>query len=1466
MRTLTQDQLDAQASLNRAPLSHLVFRDVMLRWGLLTGSAYSTGYPDESNGDGIPQCQTDADVSSDTIYRAWCTTTNVITQEVPNPEDDGDWISSTVLSRAVSGSHRISVCGNLVFFALSGDIKYATGASGSTLTFKASAYAVAANCVALAAVSSSVVYMLVFQEQGDFEWLTLYRVTGSSIVECPHTIIVDEDYDEASLSWFDAVTIGGRDVIVLNEKAHGHPVTIYYEDGVWTFARSVLPQDIVDNYTFLRIGHLSVIQDSNGDDVIWATGRKGFGGSTGQNAQEYDVVLRSKDGEHWTADRYSYLGSPNLRAKLLEADDYLYRAGGASVYRARSTWLTGSDPDALALTVRDDILNWSYNQPRPGTACKGTAKLATDDGLYEPVEFDAIDQRWQNRDGDLAAHAGMWLWRYVGYDSEANEVLLSTEGVDTPPHDYEAGDRNFSITTRDIAMRLLRDWHSAQDWQWLSQQKHWDDCDIVDYLYSVGAAQISVSDALDADISATVDEDEVENEGEDEPNTGLKFQAYNKPGIFLTTKPFDARNFCVRHRFTYVNDSGGAPLGLGNSLALATEQGAISFQDTYQFVDTGQDFSDYQWFFLCAKSGGYYDGTLRYDYDNADGRWEMKCIVVVVHTDGAISWGYVGGLERITDTTGDTTTIDVYTQEVSNDTGATGSGYDYRGWNGAPIAGKTPDRYYVGWLPQHTRIGYGAGVVGCVTDKHNLVAVHFDMVGDWDKSSGLRNGTLMLLVRREHTITDGTKIGVWLPVAMEAVSFTPSQSELYEVEMVRDGRSITGRLVRRYESGGVAQHSQLKTVSYDWGHVDRMIVEDDGTDSCKVGILANLQVAESKVYVVRDRDIYITRAMTSHWPGGGTTPEDYSDNNATEDFVDSRYSYPWSSYYDFIEGTSLWIDGEEMELGQVTQSDLRGLYHFVNDYNELGTDPQRLICGDGAKYVPGWPSPNYWYDDGDGFAWTLKVLDGAGVGGIGKILDYQDETVGLDSWREFTLSNSNGTGSTISTDDYEKIRDILEAPYGESYIMPIPGFQVSRDRISGVPQNHPHNSIARSHYNDEIRIRGVWAYDGEFDKTLEWTLCDMAAKAGVLDFDVADSVYETAVSCPNFVSSSGPTWLQKNGADLYQRDFDLTITLPSNLVAGQALCLLLRASSTGAKFNSNVWAMGATAGVVLSYFVDATGPFLELQQTRSDSGTIATVDQVRLDNSMIGKRVRVVGFENHIAVYVDDCWAYTFHFDPTFPAYDDGYDEMLDGAGYVGLFAYGTTFDVTVEQPELWAWTDGKILDQRQCAVDGMQNAIGDRRVKYRGNADGSLKISTFDDRDDLGIVSDLIYRDTASPSDSITTHVRAVGEEIAEYVDHDRAALYGLTFGVVNTPSLDEEEAYAEAQRIVDDAISIIGGRNLEAAAQLDWETEDEIEVDYDPVDGGPTITGMYIVDDTSFQFEPGDLVMTASLREQNG
>jgi hypothetical protein len=329
--------------------------------------------------------------------------------------------------------------------------------------------------------------------------------------------------------------------------------------------------------------------------------------------------------------------------------------------------------------------------------------------------------------------------------------------------------------------------------------------------------------------------------------------------------------------------------------------------------------------------------------------------------------------------------------------------------------------------------------------------------------------------------------------------------------------------------------------------------------------------------------------------------------------------------------------------------------------------------------------------------------------------------------------------------------------------------------------------------------------------------------------------------------------------------------------------------------------MSGISALALNYKNQAGTPKLELYQTNTDTSSWVKVDEAVLDSSMLGKTVRVVAHERFVTVYINGAQAQTLACGPIYGSTTDGWESALLKAGYACIRTGDHDPDnIHVTQPQLWALKDSTILDSRNSALAGLKRAIEDRRIKFistiryvtdgGGNREAmpvlrfgyaSLKfedwelsgwehwLGTFSDHREgdaefpAGGTHLAIYEDGITQTDRIPTHVRIIGAEICDYIDHEAAQRYGLNFVAYHCPSLEEEEAYKEAQRMVRDAVSQAGSRQPTSSAQLHWEPEDALEMRYTPHDGGPEVYSNYIVHSVQMSFKRAELVAKADLRE---
>ena len=580
MRTLTEALLTAQASNNRYPISKIEIYDTLLRWSLATGSFAS----DVS--DAFPETAAmDADIDSETGMAtvAWRETL------------DGDicyrygtdvvsWLNFTEDGYdATPWATRPDVFGRYVFFGLwdSG------GAGGSIVRWDSVGEAFEyfgsefIYLHAVAAVASDELYTCRLWDGGDSgNKLIFEHVAGTTVTECLTKYSVSDDYEHISgdfdISWFDAVRLDdGTDVILFNSDHDGNSKIILRRNGVWGDARDIIPTDLVDNYTFLRIGWLKVY---NG--VIYATGELGRSGSTGLHPQSMGVVLRSKDGVHWSLDRFRYMGELPCRTPLVMYGGYAYRFSVPNIYVAPLTPVFGLDDaditeDHVKITVTDDIVEWTTDLSEGGSQFR--ARISNYGLQYsDPASASYLKP-------------GYMAKLYAGYRNgigiKDHLVLIGTYGIDTFPRTVAASDNVLYMSGRDISMKMIGDYAFDQDWSWLSQVKHYDPCETAKKMYGIdGTLSVVTKDTIYKMLGGLP----LWNfEG-----GRLMSYAKNKRNVYISTSPYEATDAHIALGFNLTDEVAWSQPGLydiGKNFSetdhiLGNGAGPAFIKDKYNFL------------------------------------------------------------------------------------------------------------------------------------------------------------------------------------------------------------------------------------------------------------------------------------------------------------------------------------------------------------------------------------------------------------------------------------------------------------------------------------------------------------------------------------------------------------------------------------------------------------------------------------------------------------------------------------------------------------------------------------------------------------------------------------------------------------------------------------------------------------------------------------------------------------------
>jgi len=1296
MRDVDSALITASAQNNRYPISRVEIYDSILRWTELTDSFYDTGYPNLTSG-GIPQAMVDASITGGVAYVGWAS--GVLARKI-TVTNLATWASS-VETATITAPHRISIEGSHIYRYYNGNI-YNNAASMAV---------VEDGDYALAAVASGCCYAARLND-GNIE-LSYYAPGVSDHMD--YDIPVPDDYTIESLSWFDAVRLSdGTDVIVISTETYGKPAIITRRNDVYSNVRTMIPIDIVDNNSFLRIGWMKIYEG-----VIYATGELGRKGSTGLHPQTMAVVLRSKDGIRWTMDRWRYLGTTPLRTPLLMTDTHAYKVGVPEIYIAPLTPLFGLrdgniTADHVKIEIEEEILSWSTSSPSSGRA--GTLQMQ----LSDP------ELLFSSPGSESYIKPGYMLKLYAGYKTAAGdkEHLINWFGVDALPRTLAHPGKTLAIQCTEWNYRCLTNNYFDQDWQWVSQQRHYDDCDKRDYLYSVGGGSIHLID--DDDKQAVIDENP------------------------LSTKTGRLRIFAHKERTTLIS-----------TVPFETDGGFASVAFT---VDGAHEIYD----------------------DHATG---ASCNFV---------WRY--GLNE----------------------------------------------YGVQYNLVNKEIGVGAGPA-IIDDEYNFITVFLDV----------KSRSLILL-----RVAGDSDSETWTEVAKHDVSGLVNYlwvddyfgSQLYEVWM-----NITGNVVHygliTSETGHewfyqyVDDIARADIVASPYEPNDReYYAEQEATvvraDENRLGIIVGASNPYIKVVSQKAGDIVL----------GNTCGRSLLEYNNGEDIKTDPYyletsTYNWASFREFNQTTRryggwVYVNSDESKrvllAGGVLYDNskvptgMRGDYctgqwaiQAVSSsgsyvYIELDKDACYPPGEDGDYWLNNLGASNpdvinnmgFWFVDGNYENMFLQA--DSVVAGTGNNVKFRLRT-GLDPQTVFPAIGNHVVFCAMATATFNAFSDAS------------PG-------------------LAKLTWNDRpvgVTISSFLASDLEHEKSILWTLQDIATKAGVLDFLPALNTEVLDLSIDESFSADGYNFLSDSMAS-----FDLEVTLSSAIAAGQSFKLFFGCTTAYVSAPAD-----SEDRVEVTITSDSSGVTI---RTWTDSEYIDHM--IMAPEGLTGKKFRFIKKDEYISIWCEGRHIISYPIRLIWP--DCDFDTDLTSSRRVGFRSSEAGQSYTVKQAALWQRIDGVMSDQGNSASSAMNRVIRDARIKILADEDLALRISSFTSRDDAGTVPDVILQESLAITDLIPSHIRTVGEEIGEYIDHDIAAEYGVLFKSVSVESLEEEAAYQEAIAILHDRLGQIEGSQDAHGGQIHYEPEDELEVDFEMQDG-ETVTRTCIVDSTGLQYSRSSLLSNTKLRK---
>ena len=1264
MKPASAALLAAQQTNNRYPIGRMELYDTILRWSVINSAVFSgvtNPYTDDFRMD---MCVND---TANPFVFAYLYNSSFVVR-ITVPEDDVNTFTDLTDGGQIvftNNDYRVSAEGIDVWHISDGDIRKYNGVSNAFWKN------IGAGDFNIAAVTSDVAYTLEFingATASDISKLQLTHHTSSSSDVMDYQIYVDADYTMDDSWLFDAVRLDDEtDVIVFNSNHNGNPKIVLRKNGVFGNTRDMIPIDIVDNYSYLRIGWMKVY---NG--VIYATGEMGRAGSTGLNAQSAAVVLRSRDGEHWTFDRYRYIGTTPFHVPMIMYNGYAYKIQGDNLYRAPLTPFFGltsgvMTDDHIFIEIEDEILSYNISSSESGSQL--SVSLSNYNNIFSDITSDKYIK------------PGYMVKVYGGYKDSSgdHELLLGTFGIDSIPSSLSSAENTMNFNAREWSYKLMNDMKFDQDWQWTSQILHYDDCNKMDHLYSVGGdgVKLKVTDR-DSTITAKVSNDLIS--GDD----ALVSHNIDGKTIYVSTIPYEADDAFMEVTFSIVPNLEEQPglydIGKGYSLedqVLGTGAGAALVEDEYNFIVAFLDVVTQQLVLLSSRG------------NNASTAW----------TEVAVN-----DASSIVDDN-DLYAYSVYMNVVGNSVN-----YGIFLYKNIDLA----NQGYQGNLAFSDVVErHSEDRTGVITSSY----VPYMNVKTIDQSGYDPDSLTNVIARSLTDFNDGKLVGI-----------NPNYTETSLYTWVD------------FSAGG--------------GLAGKKIVIDDEV------------ITVTNPVNISSRNRSITGLMEILW---ASEASDHTNNHEQTFFVD-KTGWP--------------IEAED---------------------------------GD------------YWTGAGHAQYWVMHFTDGDMSGRFAQIQGCWD-------------SSGNNMFVVLKNETY------IRAHAGDHVIIG-PAFEVNREAT------YQHTSDTRvNRYGYDllgIKILSFSAVDLARPMSMDWLLKDIAYKAGLMYFS------GSMASCSDDS--------QSESIESHDGGYEYQLGLHNNIVA--------EVTVTGANFGSGDEISPELIAILYVHdqpnYDDSTKTFMALlQNDGTDQLLYFSYNGVGFKTYAPslkgGNKVTFVKDDNIIAVWLEDRFLGYCAFENIFRNDNSSYTDDNEGATYYTLYVNPNISGVSysVNKYELDEIANEIFADQGSNAIEGMSKAIREARIKFLPNTTGRLKISKFVNRDNAGTIPDVIYNDAIGQTDNVSTHFRIVGEEISDYINHEYAALYGMQFQTVRAESLEEQAAYEEAIKISNDAISHSESRNQAIGAQLHYELEDKVNVNFSSVDG-QIVNGDYVIHQTSLSFSRAAMVSSMYLRK---
>jgi hypothetical protein len=248
---------------------------------------------------------------------------------------------------------------------------------------------------------------------------------------------------------FDAEILNGVYYIFTSDNEYGRPAVFkMLKNSVvgWSDAAYILPLDVLDDTSFLKLGSATVINDQ-----IWVTGRL-------KRGSDIEMEMYMHGIGNFSIGRDMFVGNsddfPDTQpGKLLLYGGYVYFLGWGKYAKAPATNLVGYDNKDLRLTTRE--FSQFTLRTRPSSSNSLTFYPKSD------LQHAALKGNGQvTLDVGLEDSNGAWSWEQMG-----------VFGIDGIASDYFDSGNEQQVLARGSAIKKLSQWTSDAFYDYWSQAK-----------------------------------------------------------------------------------------------------------------------------------------------------------------------------------------------------------------------------------------------------------------------------------------------------------------------------------------------------------------------------------------------------------------------------------------------------------------------------------------------------------------------------------------------------------------------------------------------------------------------------------------------------------------------------------------------------------------------------------------------------------------------------------------------------------------------------------------------------------------------------------------------------------------------------------------------------------------------------------------------------------------------------------